>query len=144
MVDNQTKISKIYNKYHCVEVLRIRSYSGPHFSSFRLNIERYFVSLCIQSKCRKTRTRITPNTDTFYAVHFVNIANNLGIFTEKESATFTENNLSEGEVAFKKYKNHAGTNAITERMKKLGNFTFSFNFILHEDTVKKLNKLKSK
>ena len=29
-------------------------------------------------------------------------------------------------------------------MKKLGNFTFSFNFILHDDTVKKFNKLKNK
>ena len=29
---------------------------------------RYFVSLRIQSECGKIRTRITPNTDTFYAV----------------------------------------------------------------------------
>ena len=29
-------------------------------------------------------------------------------------------------------------------MKNLGNFTFSFNFISHEDTVKELNKLKNK
>ena len=29
-------------------------------------------------------------------------------------------------------------------MKKLGNFTFGFNFISHGDTVKELNKLKSK
>ena len=29
-------------------------------------------------------------------------------------------------------------------MKKLGNFTFGFNFISHWDTVKELNKLKSK
>ena len=28
----------------------------------------YSVSLRIQSKCRKTRTRITPITDTFHAV----------------------------------------------------------------------------
>ena len=28
----------------------------------------YFVSLRIQSKCGKIRARITPNTDTFYAV----------------------------------------------------------------------------
>ena len=26
------------------------------------------VSLCMQSECGKMRTRITPNTDTFYAV----------------------------------------------------------------------------
>ena len=35
-------------------------------------------------------------------------------------------------------------NAITERMKKLFNFTFSFNFISHDDIVKELNKFKSK
>ena len=29
-------------------------------------------------------------------------------------------------------------------MKNLGNFTFSFNFISHDDTIKELNKLKSK
>ena len=33
---------------------------------------RYSVSLRIQSECGKMRTRITPNTDTFYAVtHFM-------------------------------------------------------------------------
>ena len=29
-------------------------------------------------------------------------------------------------------------------MKNLGKFTFSFNFISHDDTIKELNKLKSK
>ena len=38
------------------------------FSAFRLNTERYGVSLRIQSKCGKMQTRITPNTDTFYAM----------------------------------------------------------------------------
>ena len=38
------------------------------FSVFGLNTERYGVSLHIQSKCRKMRTWITPNTDTFYLV----------------------------------------------------------------------------
>ena len=40
----------------------------PHFLAFGLNTERYSVSLRIQSECRKMRTRITPNTDTFYVV----------------------------------------------------------------------------
>ena len=52
-----------------MESVRIRSYSGPHFPVFALNRERYSVSLRIQSKCGKIRTRITPNTDTFYAVY---------------------------------------------------------------------------
>ena len=33
-----------------------------------LNAKRYRVSLHIQSKCGRKRTRITPNTDTFLAV----------------------------------------------------------------------------
>ena len=45
----------------CVKSVRIWSYSGPHFPAF-------VVSLRIQSKCGKMRTRITPNTDTFYTV----------------------------------------------------------------------------
>ena len=46
---------------HCVKSVRIRSYSGPHFPVFGLDIR-------IQSECWKMRTRITPNTDTFHAV----------------------------------------------------------------------------
>ena len=61
--------------------------------------------------------------------YFVNIVRILGIFAEKQRATFTENNLSEVEMAFKKYKNHPSINAITEQMKKLFSFTVSFNFI---------------
>ena len=44
-------------------------FSGPHFSAFGQNTERYGVSLCIQSKCRKMRTRKTPYTDIFQVVH---------------------------------------------------------------------------
>ena len=36
----------------------------------RLSKETYFLSLGIQSEWRKIRTRINPNTDTFYAVIF--------------------------------------------------------------------------
>ena len=75
---------------------------------------------------------------------FVNIIKNLGIVTEKVSGTFTENNLSKVELALKKYKNHPSIYAITKWIKNLGNFTFSFIFILHEDTVNELNKLKNK
>ena len=53
---------------HRVKRVRIRSYSGPHFPAFGLNTERYRVSLGIQFKCGKMRTRITPNTDTFHIV----------------------------------------------------------------------------
>ena len=43
--------------------VRIRSFSGPYFPAFG--------SLLIQSKCRKIRTRKTPNRDTFHAVDLV-------------------------------------------------------------------------
>ena len=44
-------------------------YSELFWSTFSgLNTERYSVSLRIHSKCEKMQTRITPNTDTFYAV----------------------------------------------------------------------------
>ena len=46
----------------------IRRFSGPYFSAFGLNTRRYEVSLCIQSKYGKIRTRKTPNTDTSHAV----------------------------------------------------------------------------
>ena len=55
---------------HYVKSVLIRSYSGPYFPAFGLNTKRYGVSLRIQSECGKIQTRITPNTDTFYAVFF--------------------------------------------------------------------------
>ena len=57
--------------------VRIRSYSGPHFPVFGLNVERYSVSLRIQSECGKMQTRITPNTDTFYVVQIILIMANI-------------------------------------------------------------------
>ena len=39
-----------------------------YFPAFKLNTERYSVSLRIQFECGKIRTRKTPNTGTFYAV----------------------------------------------------------------------------
>ena len=53
---------------HCVKSVLIRRYSGPHFPAFGLDTERYSISLLIQFKYGKMRTRITPNTNTFYAV----------------------------------------------------------------------------
>ena len=53
---------------HCIKSVRIRSLSGPYFPVFRLNMERYGISLRIQSECGKIRTKKTPNKDTFHAV----------------------------------------------------------------------------
>ena len=43
--------------FHCVKSGRIGSFSGPYFPAFGLNTERYGVSLRIQSKFGKIRTR---------------------------------------------------------------------------------------
>ena len=51
---------RISSEERCVKSVRIRSYSGRYFPAFGLNTD--------QSECGKIRTRITPNTDTFYAV----------------------------------------------------------------------------
>ena len=70
MVRNTLFYSNFKHKLHCAKSVRIRSFSGPYFAAFRLNKERYQVSLRIQSECGKIRTRKTPNTDAFYAVLF--------------------------------------------------------------------------
>ena len=57
-----------FTRLYCVKSVRMWSYLGPHFPAFRLNMERYRISLRIQSECGKMRTRITPNTDIFHAV----------------------------------------------------------------------------
>ena len=61
---------KLLSPNNCLFTLHvhIRSYSGPYFPAFRLNTEKYSVSLCIQFAFEKIRTRITPNTETFYTV----------------------------------------------------------------------------
>ena len=52
---------------HCVKRVCIRSCSGPHFSAFGLNTERYGVSLN-SVRMRENVDLITPNTDNFHAV----------------------------------------------------------------------------
>ena len=59
---------KIICDPHFVKSIRIRNYSGPYFPAFWRILTQYSLSLRIQSECVKIRTRITPNTDTFYAV----------------------------------------------------------------------------
>ena len=44
------------------------------FSSTWIEYGEIWVSLHIQSECRKLRTRITPNMETFHAVNFCRIA----------------------------------------------------------------------
>ena len=61
-----------YSTLQCVKSVCIQSYSGPYFPAFGLNMERYGVSLCIQSECKKIQTRITPNTNTSCSAIFGN------------------------------------------------------------------------
>ena len=46
--------------FHYAKSVVIRNYSGPYFHAFWLNTGRYFLSLCIQSKCGNIQTIITP------------------------------------------------------------------------------------
>ena len=52
-----TNIFLVGYQVHCVKSVCIRSLSGPHFPAFERNTKRCEVSLCIQSKCWKIRTR---------------------------------------------------------------------------------------
>ena len=53
---------------HCGKSERIRSFSGPFFLVFRLNMENYRVNLSVQPLWRKRPTAKTSNTKTFLAV----------------------------------------------------------------------------
>ena len=57
-----------FSKIHCVKYVRIRRFAGPYFRVFVQNTERFGVSLRIQSKSGKMRTRKTSNTYSFHAV----------------------------------------------------------------------------
>ena len=70
MISPLQQQNTLFCDLHWMKSVHIRSYSGPYFPAFELNTERYGVSLRIQSKCRKIRTRITLNTDTFHTVMF--------------------------------------------------------------------------
>ena len=83
---------------HCVKIVRIRRYSGPYFSAFRLSTERHknfqeFSS--VQSECRKIRTRITLNTDTFQAVNVIYRQTNGDL---KVSENYFHNFFSKNEI----------------------------------------------
>ena len=89
---------------HCIKSVRIRCYFGPHFSRIFSHSDRIRRILCIsphsvrmQEDAGKMRTRVTPNTDTFYAVEDAslgpilvkNLLNPLAnLFWSKESISF--------------------------------------------------------
>ena len=55
--------------------VRIRGFSGRYSPASGLNMEKYGVSLRIQSECGIIRTRKSPNTDTFHAVVYKTLSN---------------------------------------------------------------------
>ena len=68
---------------HCIKSVRIRKYSSPHFSLIRTeygekrSISPY--SIRMRENARKMPTRITSNTDAFYAVIVFIFIGNLDI-----------------------------------------------------------------
>ena len=72
---------------------------------------------------------------------FVNIVKKIGLVTKEQSVISIENSLNEVEIAIAKDGNHPFVVAITEKMEKLGNPTFGFDFTLYEETVKEVNNL---
>ena len=72
LIDLQFKQVINTTKKNCVKrsvkSVRIWCFPGPYFPAFRLNTERYSVSLRIRSECRKIRTRKTTNTNTAHTV----------------------------------------------------------------------------
>ena len=84
--DNWGAFRTVWNIYHCVKSVHIRSYSGPYFPAFGLNTDGTPVLMSVFNKVVglynfikkrlqvfspysiQIQTRITPNTDNFYAV----------------------------------------------------------------------------
>ena len=64
---NEISFYLLRNK-HCLKSVQTRSFSGPYFTVFGLNLEKYSVSLRIQSDAAKYRPEKTPFLDTFHAV----------------------------------------------------------------------------
>ena len=48
------------------------------------------------------------------------------------------------EIPIAKYRNQPGMNAITEKMEKLDDPTFGYDFTSYEETVKRVSNLKSR
>ena len=61
-------IQSSYKDLHCIKKVRIRSFSDPHFSRIFSHSDRISpYSVQMRENQGKVRTRITLNTDSFYA-----------------------------------------------------------------------------
>ena len=54
-----------------------------------------------------------------------------------------ENSITEVEIAIAKYRIHPSVNVIIEKMEKLGNPSFGFDFTSCKETVQAVSNLKS-
>ena len=80
MVSYSSLLNSGIYEYHCVKSVRVRGFSSPYFPVFGLNAKRFGVSLRIQSKYGKIRTKQTPNTDTFHVVYATGVMEILFLF----------------------------------------------------------------
>ena len=67
----------------------------------------------------------------------------MGLFRKEQSAISTENSLSKVEIAIAKYGHHSSIIATTEKMEKLDNPTFGFDFTSCDETIKKVKNSSS-
>ena len=81
-------------------------------------------------------------TAKLFHKQFVNIVKKLEQFTKNPTGISTENNLSEVEIAIAKYRNHPSIIAIAEKMEKIGNTTFGFDFTSYEKAGEEDSNLK--
>ena len=95
--------------------VRIQRLSGSYFPAFGLSTNRYSVSLRIQSKCGKIRTRKTANADTFHtvlAIEMYKIYDDISltimseIFTLKHQNYYNLRNLTDFDVVNVRTVNH--------------------------------------
>ena len=76
--------------------------------------------------------------------YFANIFKQLGLFIKEQRAVSTENSLTEVEIAIAKYRIHPSINVIIEKMEKLGNPSFGFDFTSCKETAQVVSNLKSR
>ena len=73
---------------------------------------------------------------------FCKYCSKIGTIQETKKSSFQKNSLIKVEIAVGKYINHPGINAVNQKMEKLGNPKFGFDFTSYEETVKEVNNFK--
>ena len=90
------KVTVTDMRYNALKVSKYGVFSGPYFPVFGLNTLRYFVSLRIQSKCGKTRTRKNSLFRHFSRSDILQGVSSLGVqFTRKILPSYDKQFLSQ-------------------------------------------------